>query len=526
MADLVRIPAVALFVQRAEAADPRFRLTEANAADVAAICQRLDGLPLAIELAAARIKLLPPPALLARLERRLPLLTGGPRDVPDRQRTLRDAIAWSHDLLSLEEQILFRRLGTFAGGWTLDIAEAVTNVDCQLDVLGSLDSLVNKSLVRSGHPDEPEPRFGMLETVREFALEQLGVSGEEATIRDSHAAAFFQLAEQCHRELWGPQQITRLRQLEAELPNVRAALAWLLEVNRANEALRMASGLGGFWYMHSHFAEGRRWVEAALAASDPEEPSRARALWCLGFCAWVQGDPGRARELLADSERLARVVGDADTEVIAAAVSGSVAKYGDDNAAAEATCSHAVEVARAAGNLHWVANSIMNLAEVAYRRGDLSLAEERARESLTIFRTLGSIFPRHYTLSTLGYVALDRGQIAAALEAFAEGLDVAIALNEGRGIASLLAAHAAVAVVVGEHDRALRLLGAAEAVREKAGHTVLLHKFRHAQTVAAVREAVGHTAFDTGFAAGQALRLTEALAEARAVGKEGRLQAA
>jgi ATP/maltotriose-dependent transcriptional regulator MalT len=229
---------------------------------------------------------------------------------------------------------------------------------------------------------------------------------------------------------------------------------------------------------------------------------------------------------LHESECLARVVGDTDTEVIAAAVSGSVAKYGGDDEAAEAACSHAVEVARAAGNLHWVANSIMNLAEVAYRRGDLSLAEERARESLTIFRTLGSIFPRHYTLTTVGYVALDRGQIAAALEAFAEGLEVAIALDEGRGIASLLAAHAAVAVVVGEHDRALELLGAAEAVREKAGHAVLLHKFRHAQTVAAAREAVGDTAFDTGFAAGRALRLTEALAEARAVGKEVRLQAA
>jgi predicted ATPase/class 3 adenylate cyclase len=525
-ADLARIPAVALFVQRAEAANPRFSLTEANATDVAAICQRLDGLPLAIELAAARIKLLPPAALLVRLERRLPLLTGGPRDLPDRQRTLRDAIAWSHDLLSLEDQVLFRRLGVFAGGWTLDTTEAVANPDGELDVLGGLDSLLNKSLVRSGHPDELEPRFGMLETVREFALEQLGASGEEATVRDAHAAAYLQLAEQCHREIWGPRQIARLHQIEAELPNVRAALAWLLESNRASDALRMAGNLGGFWYMHSHFAEARRWVEAALAATDPEELSRARALWCLGFCAWAQGDPGRARELLRESERLAHTVGDADTEVMAAAVSGSVAKYGDDDAAAEVACLRAADVARAAGNLHWVANSIMNLAEVAYRRGDLALAEERARESLAIFRTLGSIFPRHYTLSTLGYVALDRGQTAAALTAFEEGLEVARALNEGRGIASLLAAHAAVAVVVEEHDRALRLLGAAEAVREKAGHTVLLHQFRHAQTVAAVRAVVGDTSFETGFAAGQALRLTEALAEARAVGREDRLRAA
>ena len=527
VAGLASIPAVALFVQRAEAANPRFALTQANATDVAEIARRLDGLPLAIELAAARIKLLPPAALLVRLERRLPLLTGGPRDLPDRQRTLRDAIAWSHDLLSPEDQVLFRRLGVFAGGWTLDMAEAVANPDGELDVLGGLGSLVNKSLVRSGDPDELEPRFGMLETVREFALEQLGASGEEATARDAHAAAYLQLAEQCHSEIhWGPRQIARLRQIEAELPNVRAALAWLLESNRGSDALRMAGNLGVFWYMHSHFTEARRWVEAALAATDSEEPSRARALWCLGFCAWAQGDPGRARELLRESEHLARAVADADTEVLAAAVSGSVAKYGDDDAAAEVACLHAADVARAAGNLQYVANSIMNLAEVAYRRGDLALAEERARESLAIFRTLGSIFPRHYTLSTLGYVALDRGQTAAALTAFEEGLEVARALNEGRGIASLLAAHAAVAVVVGEHDRALRLLGAAEAVREKAGHTVLLHQFRHARTITAVREAVGETAFATGFAAGRALQLAEALAEAHAVGEEARLQPA
>jgi predicted ATPase/transcriptional regulator with XRE-family HTH domain len=526
LTSLAASEAVAFFVDRAQAVRPDFVLTPDNASAIVEVCTRLEGLPLALELAAARIKLLPPAALLARLERRLPLLTGGSRDLPDRQRTLRDAIGWSHDLLLLEEQVLFRRLGAFAGGWTLETAEAVTNVDGKLDVLGGLDSLVNKSLVRSGDPNELEPRFGMLETVREFALEQLTASGEEATVRDAHAAAFFQLAEQCHREIWGPQQITRLHQLEAELPNLRAALGWLLESDRANDALRMAGNLGGFWYMHSHFAEARRWVEAALAASDSEEPSRARALWCLGFCDWVQGDPGSARELLHESERLAHVVGDADTEVMAAAVSGSVAKYGADDAAAEAACAHAVAVARAAGNLHWVANNVMNLAEVAYRRGDLPLAEERGRESLAIFRDLGSIFPRHYTLSTLGYVALDRGQTAAALEAFAEGLEVATELGEGRGIASLLAAHAAVAVEVGEHERALRLLGAAEAVGEKAGHTVLLHQVRHARTVTAVREAVGEAAFATGFAAGRALPVAEAVAEAHAVGEEVRLQPA
>jgi predicted ATPase len=265
-AELAANPAVALFVQRAQEVRPDFGLTDENAATVAEVCRRLDGLPLAIELAAARIKLLPPRELLARLERRLPLLTGGPRDAPERQRTLRDAIAWSHDLLDDVEQVLFRRLSVFVGGCSIQAAGGVCVADADLgfDVLDGVASLLNKSLLRREDGPGGEPRFSMLETVREYALERLEACGETTAIRRRHAEFFLDLAERIEVELWGPDQSALLDRCEAEHDNFRAVLAWTQGAgDDPVTALRLAAGLAQFWNIRSHRGDLVR-LETAL----------------------------------------------------------------------------------------------------------------------------------------------------------------------------------------------------------------------------------------------------------------------
>ena len=268
--------AVRLFVDRARAADPSFTLTALNAQAIGEICRRLDGLPLAIELAAARITLLPPPAMLARIERRLPLLTGGPRDAPARLQTMRDAIAWSYELITAEEQALFGRLGVFAGGFSLEAAEAVAGEG--QDVFEGIASLATNNLLRfEAGPDsrsdsedpQANPRFGMLETVREFALEQLAANGEVDDIRGRHAAWCLHLAEQAEIATWGgPEQTKWLDRLDPDLPNLRGALGWLEETSDTEATLRLAGALLGLWFHRSHRTEGYAWLQRALARAD------------------------------------------------------------------------------------------------------------------------------------------------------------------------------------------------------------------------------------------------------------------
>ncbi len=283
---IAQAEAVRLFALRAQAARVDFALTETNTSTVAEICQRLDGLPLAIELAAARVAHLPPVVLLARLDRRLPLLRGGARDLPARLRTMRDAIAWSYDLLDEGEQVLFRRLSVFVGGSTLEAAEAVAG-DLGIDVLEGVASLVGKSLLRL-EDEGSDVRYRMLETVREFGLEQLASSDEESVIRVAHAAFFLALAEAAEPCLMGPDEATWLERLATELPNVRAALAWTLEREDAEAALRLATDLFWFWYSRSDRREGERWLEAALAKTGGGATARADALIAAAILATVR----------------------------------------------------------------------------------------------------------------------------------------------------------------------------------------------------------------------------------------------
>ena len=281
--------AVALFVDRARAVRPDFELTEATAPIIAEICARLDGLPLAIELAASRTKVLPPAALLSRLERRLPLLTGGRRDAPERQRTLRDTIAWSYDLLGPDECQLFRRLGVFVGGWTIEAAEAVANSEGNLDVLGGLTSLVEMSLVRLDEAGS-EARFRMLETIREYAVDRLTEAGEDAAIRERHATFYLEFAEAAEPEFVGANQMEWLDRLAADGPNITAALAWFLEQNRMEEGLRLSVAMRFYWLRRAPFGEGSRWLTAFLERPVDGVPphTRARAIAAAGsFNHWL-----------------------------------------------------------------------------------------------------------------------------------------------------------------------------------------------------------------------------------------------
>ncbi|HEX9132654.1 MAG TPA: LuxR C-terminal-related transcriptional regulator, partial [Ktedonobacteraceae bacterium] len=297
---LAQIAAVALFVQRAQAARLTFRLTDANASAIAAICTRLDGLPLAIELAASRIKLLSPAALLARLERRLQVLNGGGSDLPERHRTMSNTIKQSYELLSAEEQLLFRRLSVFVGGCTLEAIEALStalgDIDMGIPILDRVTSLLDKSLLRRSDQDEEESRLVMLETMREYGLEALAASGELESCREAHATYYLTLARRAESTLHGAEQGNWVERLELDHENIRAALLWLLERHKIEEALRLTTALLQFWLLRSHLSEGRRFLEQALEAGRLEQVPispqvQARALYAAGYLSRWQNDP-------------------------------------------------------------------------------------------------------------------------------------------------------------------------------------------------------------------------------------------
>jgi predicted ATPase len=320
--DLKRLPdskslpqyaAVNLFLQRARAVKPDFQLTPENAACIAEICARLDGLPLAIELAAARIKLLSPQALLARLDRRLQLLTGGAHDLPERQRTLRNTIEWSYELLHVEEQRLFRRLAAFVGGCQLSAAEALCRAlgEEVPTVFEGITSLIDKSLLQQVEQEEDESRLLMLETIREYGLERLEASGEAEAMRRQHATFFLAMAEEAYPKAHSAEQSTWLRRLEADHDNLRAALRWTLERQEAQMGLRLGGALHTFWKACNHDSEGRSWLAQVLAqpGAKARTIARAKALRGLGLLAFTQGDFPEAHRLLEESVSVGREMG-------------------------------------------------------------------------------------------------------------------------------------------------------------------------------------------------------------------------
>jgi predicted ATPase/transcriptional regulator with XRE-family HTH domain len=526
---LAGVAAVRLFVERAAEVRGDFSLTEVNAAAVADLCRRLDGLPLAIELAVGWLKILPPEALAAQLAPRLPLLTGGAADLPDRQRTMRDTIAWSHSLLSPDEQRLFRRLGVFAGGFTLEAVEAISyqlsaisserdggppNSDSRLTpspiTLALVAALVDKSLVRPMAPAsviQTAPRFGMLETIREFALEQLEASGEAEATRVAHAAYIVDLVETLVPTLGGgAQEAGWLERLVVEVPNLRVVLARAVERGEAAVAVRLAEAWQLLsWSSRADSAEALRWLEAALALGGDDTAARVHALIAAASLVGLRGDFSRATDLAAEGLE----VSEANNYPFGVAYSlfygGVVAKWrGDFNAATECL-EEAIDRWRGLGEPYWMALSQNNLADITFERGDIEGAGDLAAEGLAGSRAVGDAYGIGLGLGTLAAVACARGELAQAVALLEEGLAVWSSLGDQRGVAGTLAGLASVSAARGDYSRAAHLLGAAAALGEAVGVALLVHNEQYERVLAATRAALGEATFDAACAAGRVL---------------------
>jgi tetratricopeptide (TPR) repeat protein len=381
---------VQLFVDRARAVKSSFTLTNDNADVVGEICRRLDGLPLAIELAAARSRWLDPHALLSRLDHRLQFLTGGPRDLPARQQTLRSTIAWSYDLLDEYEQGAFRALSVFVGGCTLDAAQTV--LTSERDTFDEIDSLVTKSLVRSVAAAPGEVRIGMLETAREFGLEQLAWRSELDVLRSRHARYFLALAEQAEPELWGPAAGMWLRRLEAEHDNVRAALEWGLTLGGETGrtiALRLAGALASFWWTRDHFGEGFKWLTRVLERSPGRSAARMKALYGAGWLAHFLHDSSEARVMLEESLSIARELQDDWAVAWVLHVLGRVAYFDGDHVRARDLATQSLALAEQLNDDWLVGWALHLLGLAAHICGDFVTADEFYSRSLTIRQRVG-----------------------------------------------------------------------------------------------------------------------------------------
>ena len=511
---LSQCPAIALFLQRAMAAKPDFELTQENASAISEICARLDGLPLAIELAAARIKVLSPSAMRTRLASRLQLLTGGARDLPQRQQTLRAAIDWSYDLLSPAEQKLFRRLSVFVGGCTLEGGEAVcdTKQDLDLDLLDGMSSMVDKSLVQLVDQASGESRFTMLETIREYALEKLEASGEQARTRRAHAAYCLVLAEDdASEQLGGAEGAEWRERFRIEHDNFRAALECLTETGDADWGLRLGAALFRFWEIGEYLAEGRDRLGKLLKlpATATSAKARARALFAAGVLSGAQGDYASADALTRESLDVARQLDDKQGVAVSLNALGVHARDRGDVAAARSAFEESLVLWKELGNQLAVARALSNLANVVKMDGDYARAQALYAECLPIFHHLGDrtgvAWSMNYqgdaardqgdftaarclyeqslaafrelddrwgtagTLADLGSLAREQRDYPAAHSLYRESMKIFQELDHKRGIARLLECFACLGATQSEAERALRLAGAAAALRQNIG---------------------------------------------------------
>jgi tetratricopeptide (TPR) repeat protein len=547
-------------VERAQAVKPDFRVTNESAPAVAEICVRLDGLPLAIELAAARIKMLPPKAMLQRLSSRLKLLTGGARDLPERQRTLRATIEWSFALLDEGERVLFARLAVFSGGRTLEAIEAICDAegDLPVDAFDGISSLVDKSLLRQEEGPNGEPRFVMLETVHEFAREKLEQSGEAEEIKRAHAQYFLTLAEEAYPELKGANQLDWLEKLEAEHDNMRAALSWAIEHKEVEVALRLGGALSWFWSIRGYYGEGRRWLEAALAMEGRGLPeSRAMALAGVGWLAWDQGDYDRAQkaceeglELLEHEAREAR-----GAKLWLLAGLGWVALEREDYGQATELSEERLALSREMSDTWWLANSLLGLALVShsrgdseratelyeqsmdlfreqgdkhslaiclgslammvYSQGDLGRATKLTEESIALFRELGSRGGVALGLYNWGWIALLQDDLGRAANLYRESLSLSWDAGMNPLVQMALEGLACVAGAKGGADRVAKLWGAAQALHETKGIPRDTDFLAEADArITAVRSGMGEEAWEEAWRKGKAVTLDAAVSYA------------
>jgi predicted ATPase/class 3 adenylate cyclase len=449
--------AVELFAARARALQPGFEVTGANAAAVAEICVRLDGLPLALELAAARIALLSPDAMLKRLGGRLKLLTSGARDLPARQQTLRGALAWSYDLLADPERRLFRRLGVFVGGFTIEASDAVADAD--LDMLGSL---VDKSLVR-----REGDRFAMLETIREYALDQLEAAEETESLRARHAEFFEALAEAAYGERI-EREAERSAELESEHDNLRAALEWLARVDPVRH-LRLAGALGWFWHVHSHFVEARAQLGVALAAYPARDAVRARALAALGEVASWQGDIAAAKESIDESVAIWSELGRDQERALALYELGWGYFMTGDDPAASRVMAESLEIQRGIGDSFLINRAQVGLLQMLVSIGEVETVERLGTESLALAQRLNDKRSEHLLFHYLADCELIRGNPAAAMGRYRTSLEAAAGLGDRVETAIEIQGVAMATAGCGAPGPALRLAGAAQAELDSLG---------------------------------------------------------
>jgi predicted ATPase/DNA-binding SARP family transcriptional activator len=458
--------AAELFVERAQAANSDFLVSEQNASAVAELCRRLDGLPLAIELAAARTKLLAPATLLKRLGNRLQLLTGGRRDAPERQQTLRTTLDWSHDLLGEDEQRLFARLAVFEGGCTLGSVEAVC-ADGEV-VLDALAGLVDESLVRQQGAEEL--RFSMLETVREYALEHLGRSGEEEELKRRHLEHFLALAEAAEPELFAADQIAWFARLEDEHDNLRAALAFALDSGDPLSGLRLAVAIRRFWSIHGHLAEGRESLERTLAASPPEPSAlRARALNGVGILAGEQGDFEASRKALEASLEAARAADAPDTISAALTNLGNLAFFRGELDAARELYAEGIDHFASLEDIRGQALAKENLGLLERTAGDGPKAVRWLTEARDLAREAGVDHEIAAASRSLAAALIEVGETERARKLLDESLALSREIGEPHGVAVCLDTYAGLAATVGETERAAVLFGASDAVRSSIG---------------------------------------------------------
>ena len=529
VADVADSDAVALFVQRARSVRSDFELTEANAAAVAEICIRLDGLPLAIELAAARVKMLSPQTLQTRLTNRLALLTGGARDAPTLQQTLRSTIAWSYDLLSPEEQRLFRRLAIFVDGWTIDAADVVGGHDrlgdmtSASDVVDGLGRLVDHSLVQQREQMDGTSRYQMLETIHEYGLEQLEQQGELAAVRDRHADYFVAFAAVAGPRAEGSEQAEWMFRLVAEMENLRAVLLWLRECEDAERGLRLVGQLRELWSHRGGLSEGLAHTMAFLdlPTADPDTLDRVRALGAAGWLMVHRGDFPDAVHITETAIALAeRLNAQADLPLLLL-TTGLARFYGGDSAAAEMAWEQSLHLAREIGDTWTQVRALVNLESIARARGDLALAVRQVEEAYAV--ALAADDPDGVAVALLvqGEMALARGDAAEGGDRFRQSLRHYRTLGKPWGVIESLDGLAMIAVGHGEQERATRLFGATDVLRDRLNIRVdsILHEQR-SEAIQMLRSNMGEQAFDAAWAGGKPSSLDALIAEVEAMDRE------
>ena len=510
-------PAVDLFLRRGQAVKPDFALTRDNGAAVAEICRRLEGLPLALELAAPRIRVLPPPAMLARLDHRLTFLTGGAIDLPTRQHTMRETIAWSYDLLTASERKLFRSLAIFDGGCSLPaIEELCATTDAPGELLDSVETLHRNSLLLQEETGaDEEPRFRMLETIREYGLERLAASGAEDELRQRYVDYFLSFAEEAARGFFSPATASWLDRVESDHANLRTAVRWCIEHKDAERGLRLAAALWSFWYVRGHATEGRRLLADLLALPEAATAStpRAQALLGAGQLALTQGDHTAAWTSLQESIALHRLMGDERGTAAALLGAGFVARLQEEYQTAKTLLDEGLTLARATGHTFIVAACLHHLGMIA---GDVHHDNAAARrlleESLMLYRALD--FPRFVALVqlSLGTVAITEAEYDLAHDLLQQSLTGMRQVGEKLGIHGVLDTFGHLASTQAQTERAVSLAGAAERLRATSGtQSWPVVQRTRARWLASARQTLDETAYQAAWEQGQTMNREEAI---------------